>query len=163
IEAADVGRLAGPDRYATAAAISQASYPTGNASAVILASGTNFPDALVGAPLAAAKNAPLLLTTGTTLPATTKTELQRVLPACGTVYVLGGTTAIPTSIATQLQELGYLVTRYAGTDRYGTAIAVAYALGDPTTVLLASGANFPDALNAGPAAATIPSATLLTN
>jgi putative cell wall-binding protein len=59
--------------------------------------------------------------------------------------------------------MGYQVTRYAGADRYATAIAVADALGDPSTALLATGANFPDALAAGPAAAHVHGVVLLTN
>ena len=116
----------------------------------------------MGAPLAATKNAPLLLTTGTQLPAVTKAELQRVLATGSPVYVLGGTAAVPASVATQLTGLGYTVVRYGGATRYATAVAVADALGDPTTVLLATGLNFPDALAAGPAAAKAGGVVLLT-
>jgi putative cell wall-binding protein len=129
----------------------------------VLARGDAYPDALVGGPLAAARNAPLLLTEGSTLPAATATELKRVLPAGGTVYVLGGTSAVPATVATQLTSLGYNVSRYSGADRFATAVAVAKALGSPTTVLLATGTNFPDALAAGPAAAHVHGAILLTN
>jgi len=163
VEAAYVGRAAGADRIATAVAVSQDSFPAGNAGAVVLARADDYPDALVGGPLAAAKNAPLLLTEGSTLPAATATELKRVLVAGGTVYVLGGTSAIPASVATQLTGLGYSVVRYSGADRYATAVAVAKALGSPTTVLLATGTNFPDALAAGPAAAHVHGAILLTD
>ncbi|HZV25491.1 MAG TPA: cell wall-binding repeat-containing protein, partial [Acidothermaceae bacterium] len=163
VEAASVGRVSGTDRIATAVAVSQNSFPAGNAGAVVLARGDDYPDALVGGPLAAAKNAPLLLTEGSTLPAATATELKRVLPAGGTVYVLGGTSAVPATVASQLSSLGYSVVRYSGTDRYATAVAVAKALGTPTTVLLATGTNFPDALAAGPAAAHVHGAILLTN
>ena len=158
-----VTRLAGTDRIATAVAVSQNSFPAGNAGAVVLARGDDYPDALVGGPLAAAKNAPLLLTEGSTLPGATATEIKRVLPAGGTVYVLGGTSAVPATVAGQLTSLGYSVVRYSGADRYATAVAVAKALGSPTTVLLATGTNFPDALAAGPAAAHVHGAILLTN
>jgi putative cell wall-binding protein len=163
VEAASVGRVSGIDRIATAVAVSQDSFPAGNAGAVVLARGDDYPDALVGGPLAAAKNAPLLLTEGSTLPVATATELKRVLPAGGTVYVLGGTSAVPATVASQLTALGYSVVRYSGADRYATAVAVAKALGSPTTVLLATGTNFPDALAAGPAAAHVHGAILLTN
>jgi len=158
-----VDRISGSDRYATAAAISQAEFPTGGASAVVLARGDDYPDALVGAPLAAAKNAPLLLTTGPTMPTVTQTELHRVLAPGATVYVLGGTSAIPTSVTAVLGQLGYKVVRYAGADRFATAVAVAGALGNPGTVLLASATNFPDALAAGPAAHLEGGAVLLTD
>ena len=156
-------RLSGSDRYATATAISQAEFPSGGASAVVLARGDDYPDALVGAPLAAAKNAPLLLTSGAVLPAPTKAELQRVLPAGATVYILGGTTAVPSSVEAELTALGYRAVRYSGPDRFATAVAVADALGAPSTVLLASGSNFPDALAAGPAAAKTHGVVLLTS
>ena len=155
-------RLAGSDRYGTAVATSQAEFPSGGAGAVVLARGDQYADALVGAPLAASKNAPLLLTTGSQLPAVTKAELQRVLATGSTVYVLGGTSAVPASVATQLTGLGYTVVRYGGATRYATAVDVADALGDPTTVLLATGDNFPDALAAGPAAAKSGGVVLLT-
>jgi putative cell wall-binding protein len=158
-----VGRLAGVDRVATGVEVSKASFPGGNAGAVVLARSDAFPDALVGAPLAAAKDAPLLLTSGSNLPALTKAEIQRVLPKGSTVYLLGDIKAIPASIATQLSGMGYQVVRYGGADRFATAVAVAEALGSPSTVLLATGTNFPDALAAGVGAAKARGAVLLTN
>src|SRR5471032_2504633 len=88
---------------------------------------------------------------------------MRVLPAGGTVYLLGGTAAIPASVATSLTSLGFVVVRYAGTDRDDTALKVAAALGSPGTVFLATGINFPDALSAGPAAASAHGVVLLTD
>jgi putative cell wall-binding protein len=130
---------------------------------VVLASGENYPDALVGVPLAVARNAPLLLTESTSLPSSTKAEIQRVLPAGGTVYLLGGDGAISDGVAAELAGLGFHVTRYGGADRYETAAIVAGALGNPGVVLLATGTNFSDALSAGVAAAKETGAVLLTN
>ena len=159
-----VTRLAGSDRFATSVAVSNAeSLTVAAASAVVLARGDDYPDALVGSALAAARSAPLLFTSGSALPSETEAEIQRVLGNGRTVYLLGGTNAIPASVATRLTSLGYLVVRYFGPDRYGTALAVADALGDPTTVLLATGTNFPDALAAGPAASHVGGVVLLTN
>lgn len=157
-----VDRIAGADRFATAVAASVSTFPA-TAAAVVLASGDSFPDALVGVTLSAARNAPLLLTSGATLPSVTKTEILRVLPAGGTVYLLGGTASVPNSIEAQLAVMGYHATRYAGADRFGTALAVAAALGNPTTVMLVDGSTFADALAAGPAAAQVHAAVLLTN
>jgi putative cell wall-binding protein len=144
-------------------AISQTEFPTGGAGAVVLARGDNYPDALVGASLAAAKNAPVLLTVGSSIPDSTNSEVQRVLAPGGTVYILGGVASVPDSVATQLTGLGYHVVRYAGVNRYSTAVLVADSLGDPSTVLLASGTNFPDALSAGAAAAKVGGVVLLTS
>jgi putative cell wall-binding protein len=157
-------RLSGTDRFGTAIAASAVEFPAaGTAGAVVLARSDDYPDALVGAALASAKNAPLLFANGGLLTAATQAEIQRVLPAGGTVYLLGGTAAIPATVATSLTSLGFVPVRYAGTDRFGTALAVADALNDPSTVLLATGINFPDALAAGPAAAHIHGVVLLTN
>ncbi len=157
-------RLSGTDRFGTAIAASQVEFPTaGTAGAVVLARADDYPDALVGAALASAKNAPLLFANGGVLTPATQAEIQRVLPAGGIVYLLGGTAAIPASVATSLTSLGFAPVRYAGTDRFGTALAVADALNDPSTVLLATGTNFPDALAAGPAAAHVHGVVLLTN
>ena len=157
-------RLSGSDRFGTAIAASLVEFPTaGTAGAVVLARADDYPDALVGTALAAARNAPLLFANGESLTLATQAEIQRVLPAGGTVYLLGGTAAIPASVATSLTSLGFVPVRYAGTDRFGTALAVADALGDPSTVLLATGINFPDALAAGPAAAHVHGVVLLTN
>ncbi len=102
-----VDRIAGSDRFATAVAASVSTFPaTASASAVVLASGDSYPDALVGVTLTASLNAPLLLTSGTTLPSATKNEIVRVLPAGGTVYLLGGTASVPSSIAAQLATEG---------------------------------------------------------
>jgi putative cell wall-binding protein len=157
-------RVSGADRFGTAIAASQVEFPTAlSAGAVVLARSDDYPDALVGTALATARNAPLLFANGGALTAGTVTEIQRVLPAGGTVYLLGGLAAVPASVATTLTGLGFVVVRYGGADRFGTSLLVADALGDPSTVLLATGINFPDALAAGPAAAHVAGVVLLTD
>ena len=58
-------RLEGIDRYLTALAVAKDGYP--NTNTVILASGTDYPDALSAVSLAKKHNAPILLTNGQTL------------------------------------------------------------------------------------------------
>jgi putative cell wall-binding protein len=157
-------RLSGADRQSTAVAVSTSPFPAaGSASAVVLARADVFADALAGGPLAAAKHAPLLLTSSSTLDAMTGAEIQRVLPKGGTVYLLGGTAAISDAVATAITALGDVPQRIAGSDRYSTAVAIAGAMGNPTTVFEASGVNFPDALSAVPAAVANHGAILLTD
>jgi putative cell wall-binding protein len=156
-------RLAGADRVATAVAVSQAEFAAPqSASAVVLARGDEFADALTGGPLAVAKNGPLLLTSSGSLDPNTSAEISRVLAPASTVYLLGGTSALSSAVQAQVAALGFTVARIAGSDRYGTAVDVAAALGNPTTVLEASGTEFPDALAAGPAASVEHAAILLT-
>jgi hypothetical protein len=157
-------RISGADRDATAVAVSKTAFAaTGSASAVVLARSDVFADALAGGPLAAAKKAPLLLTSSGSLDAETKAEIQRVLPSGGTVYLLGGTAALSPAVESAISALGDVPSRLAGTDRSGTAVAIADAMGDPSTVFEASGSDFPDALSAVPAAVTQHGAILLTN
>jgi putative cell wall-binding protein len=156
-------RIAGADRIGTAIAASQTLFPNpGSAGAVVIARSDSYPDAMVGIPLAAAKNAPLLFAQGGELSQATQTEIRRLLAAGGTVYLLGGTTALPDSVASTVTQLGFKPVRYSGADRYATSLAVAQALGNPSTVLLATGNNFPDALAAGAAAAHLHGVVLLT-
>ena len=157
-------RVAGADRDATAVAVSKTQFPSANSAPVaVLARNDVFADALAGGVLAAAKQGPLLLTPSAALDSTTQAELQRVLVAGGTVDILGGTSAISDSVASAITALGYHVQRIFGADRFGTATAIADALGDPSTVFEASGADFPDALSAVPAAIASHGAIVLTN
>ncbi len=111
-----------------------------------------------------AKQGPLLLTPGDGLDSRVATELTRVVPAGHTIYVLGGTGVMSTAIETQLTQLGYQVVRYGGTNRFQTATIIAdQGLGNPSTVLEATGLSFADALAGGAAAAHLHGAVLLTN
>ena len=56
----EIVRLSGTSRYETSAAVAEAFF--GGAKNAVLADGTKFPDGLCGGPLAAALNAPLILT-----------------------------------------------------------------------------------------------------
>ena len=158
-----VTRVAGDGRDQTAIAISQRSFPNpGSASAVVVAQDADFPDALAGGPLAVVRGGPLLITPKAALPDIVRAEIKRVLPAQQTVYVLGGTFALSSSIDDALTADGYTVTRIAGASRFETAVKIADALGDPSTVFEATGNGFADALAAGPPAAANHGVILLT-
>jgi putative cell wall-binding protein len=159
-----VRRIAGADRYATAIAASRDAFPSSDsARAVVLAGADGFADALSGAPLAGARGGPVLLTDPAALPASVESDIDRVLPSGGRVYVLGGDDAVSPAVAGRLSSRGYAVRRIAGADRYATSVAVANELGHPATVVLADGSDFPDALSGGVAAARLHGAVLLTD
>jgi glucose/arabinose dehydrogenase/putative cell wall-binding protein len=145
-----VSRLAGADRYATAAAVSAATFSPGVAAAFV-ATGADFADALAGGPAAAHLGGPLLLTRPNAVPAALAAELTRLKPA--RIYVLGGTAAVSNAV---LSALGAYtsgpVSRLAGADRYATAAAVAGLWSHADQLYTATGLNFPDGL-AGAAAA----------
>ncbi len=89
-----VTRIGGATRIDTAIDVSQSGFGPDAAGAVVLARSDLYPDALVGGPFAALTNAPLLLTPSDVLPATVLAEIDRVLPAGATVYVLGGIVSV---------------------------------------------------------------------
>ena len=147
-----VVRLSGANRYATGAAIVAHAFPT-TASSVILANGTLFPDALAGGAAAASNGMPLLLTQPGVIPAETVAQLNRLNPT--TIYILGGTGSISTTVENQLKARGNhpTVTRVAGADRYATGIKISqqfFTASGHAHMWVATGVNFPDALAAGP-------------
>jgi len=94
-----VTRLSGSGRYETAAAVSAATFGPG-VPIVLVAVGTNFPDALAGGPAAVALGGPILLVTADSVPSATATELSRLRPA--RIVVLGGRGVISDQVAADL-------------------------------------------------------------
>jgi glucose/arabinose dehydrogenase len=166
-----VDRLAGGDRYSTAAAISAYAFPSG-APVAYVTTGEDFPDALAGGPAAGLAGGPILLVRRDSVPSATLSELSRLGPT--EIVILGGTGVVSSTVEGQLQGLFGTVTRLAGGDRYSTAAAIsAYAFPSGAPVAyVTTGEDFPDALAGGPAAGlaggpillvrrdSVPSATL---
>lgn len=140
-------RLSGDGRIQTAVNIAQEGWPNGSR-AVVLARGDSFPDALAGATLAAANEAPILLTDSLNLSSETQTEISALHPS--KVFILGGPGAISPNIETSLKA-NYEVIRLGGNDRYETATNIASYLKannllKTNKAVIAYGENFPDAL-----------------
>lgn len=150
-----VRRVAGRDRFATAAAIADemgAGHPR-----AFLVVGDAFPDALSASAPAGMLAMPILLTSSDALPPSTLTALEEA----GTteVVVAGGAAAVSEDVADELRGEGYLVTRVFGPSRYATAAQVnEWAQPqipelDHSELVVALGERFPDALAGGPLAA----------
>lgn len=126
----------------------------------VVAREDGWPDSLAGAALAGAR-APILFVPSTQAVAAdggTVAELRRVLGDGGTVYLLGGTAAVPQGTEDVLRAEGFVVTRLAGDGRTQTAELVAREVlaRTPTApaVVVARGFTSPaDALTGGAAAA----------
>jgi putative cell wall-binding protein len=99
---ATVERRYGPDRYATSAALSQATFSPG-VPVVYVATGLNHPDGLGGAAAGAIEGGPLLLTRKDSLPGSIATELQRLKPR--RVVIVGGTNAVATTVETRINAI----------------------------------------------------------
>lgn len=144
-------RVAGADRFATAAALAS-DVPAG-VEEVFLASGKEFPDALTGGTRAARAGTALLLTQPCELPAATADALRRLRPA--RVTVLGGPSAVCDAVLARAavaagSGVAVPTRRLAGADRFATAAAVARDGWDFSAVIgVANGLRFPDALAGG--------------
>ena len=154
----DVTRLAGDDRFRTAVLAAdrmKAELGVSKFDTILVASGTNFADALSGSYLAAVKQAPILLTCtaefhaglAETSNAMVAAYIRDNLGADGTVYILGGEKAVDASLEEALQ--GYEVKRLAGGNRYATNIAILEEAGTAgKQILVCNGDSFADSLSA---------------
>lgn len=151
-----VTRAAGANRVDTSL---QALSQVKNHDTVVLATGSSFPDALVGGALAGAMKAGVVLTTNDTLEPAIVKQLQA--QGTKTIQIVGGYGAISAAKEAALKAAGFQVTRLAGSDRYETAkmvkAATRSALGlkgnaKAKVSCNATGSNFPDALACASAA-----------
>lgn len=141
-------RLAGASRYDTAVAISKAGW--NSASTVVIATGTDFPDALAGGPLAYQENAPILLTKGDALHPAAAAEIRRLKPV--NAILLGSSGALSATVEKQVRQLVAHVDRIGGKTRYDTAALIAKKI-DSDRAVVSNGQNFPDVLSVSPYAA----------
>ncbi len=157
-----VDRVAGPDRFATAAqAARQLASRSGPPDHAYLTLGSHpdpgraWPDAVAVSALAATQRHPILLTAPDTLPQATLDALREL--GVGRVTIVGDTSAVGAAVQQRLENEGIRVGRLAGRTRYETSVAIAdasVAAGlDPATTWIATGRNWPDSLTAGPAIA----------
>ncbi|MGB3763224.1 MAG: ExeM/NucH family extracellular endonuclease [Ornithinimicrobium sp.] len=143
---AEVTRVAGDNRYDTAAELSKRWAP-GEADTVYLASGSMFADALSVGPLAGLEDRPVLLTRENRLSDEAAAALTRLDPE--RVVVLGGPDRIDAAVLTQAEPYAETVERLFGQDRYETGALVAAEIPPGASAYVASGEDFPDALAGG--------------
>lgn len=145
-----INRLSGHTAYETAKVISEY-YGNGTVKNVILSTGNQFADALSASVLAHEKQAPILLVDSSVERSKDAFDyIIQHLDSTGTVYIVGGSAAIGMEFETKLRALGFEnIIRIAGMDEYDTSYKIASSLNDVTvsTVVISSGAQYPDALS----------------
>jgi putative cell wall-binding protein len=168
-------RLAGADRFGTAVRI--AGEVSAHPSAILVATGTNFPDALAAGAAAAANKGQVdgwsgvvVLTDGAAMPAATKAYLSGFSPSATMIFGVGGAAV---KAADTMPGYSGAITPLAGNDRYETAADVANStiLFGGTTVQqtgfkfagVATGADWPDALSGGALVGALHAPLLLAN
>jgi hypothetical protein len=124
-----------------------------NASSAVLVSQDSQSYALTAPALAGKKHGPVLLTPATSVSSSVQAELKRVLKPGATVYLVGGTSILSSSVSSKISALGFTPKRLAGTSRYSTSVAVAKSITSaPDYVFIATGTDYHSALAAASAA-----------
>ena len=150
IEATQVNRLSGANRYETAVAISSDNFE--KADTVILTNAQNYADGIAGVPLASKLNAPILLTAADKLNDKTLEEIKRL--GAKNVIILGGESAVSADVAKALEDENYVVERLEGKSRFSTAAAIAQKVNEnPTDIFFVYGMGFADTLSVSSVAA----------
>lgn len=147
-------RAAGETRYATMAALlPKAPWKAGRT--VVLASGSNYPDALAAASLAGAYDAPIVLTEPNSLSVDAADMIEQLSP--NVIYVVGGEAAVSKAAvdtAAYYAADGCKVFRIAGDTRLETSLAIAKRVRQKSpasdTLIVATGFNYADALSVSP-------------
>jgi len=159
----NIARYGGADRYATSLLIAEqvATGAGGRLDSVVMVSGRSWTDAVVAAPLAGSRGAPVLATPPGELRADAANFLQRA--GVSQVVLIGAesdSAGVGPTVVAGLEALGISIERLARADQYATSVAVAHKLGTPgemgrlgRTAIVADGRVFTDALVAGAFAA----------
>jgi Putative cell wall-binding domain len=124
-----------------------------------IATGADFPDALSIAAIAAKKGMPILLSETNSLPAEIKAYISQY--KITKTYIIGGSDVVSDGVMSQLPG----PERIYGHDRYDTNAAILNRFAgdlDFSTVYLATGEDFPDALSGSALAAKTGSPVVLT-
>lgn len=152
-----VDRMAGSNRYYTSVEISKRTFT--NSEYVVVASGDNYPDALVGGTLSTQIGAPMLLTSKNSLNDGVKGEILKFKNkgSLKEVFILGGSGSLSNNVENSIKSLDVKVTRLSGNSRQETALAIAEKRAELAGVSKENikyagidGNNFADALSAGP-------------
>ncbi|MDO4791995.1 MAG: putative Ig domain-containing protein [Buchananella hordeovulneris] len=155
----EVERVAGRNRFATAVALAGATAKAAEVEAVMVADGMNFADGLTAGAVAKPAKAVVIYSNSKVLPAESRIYLS--MHAKNKVYGVGGKAA--SALNSSGWTNGVRSTAIVGTDRYATAVELAKTFAPQARdFVVATGANFSDALAAAGVAANRGGALLLT-
>ena len=144
---ADVKKITSSSKFETATNIRDEYFSESNT--VILTNSSTFVDSLSAVSLSRG-NTPILFTKSNSLDSTTLKNLKSNKPR--KVYILGGEKSINSSVVNQLKNLGIIVERISGHDRYEVNAKVAEKTHNSNTkqktnILITSGEKHSDAIN----------------
>lgn len=147
----NVKRISGVDREQTAIEVSKKMFKDGT-NKVVLANKNNYSDVLTAAPFAKANNASLLYISSNSISKEVMSEIARL--KAKEITIIGGEKSVNEGLKKELEKRNFKVERLSGADRYKTSAQIAAKLidGKTTTLEIASGENYADALSLNNAA-----------
>ncbi len=151
-----ISSFSGLSRYYTCYDIAWKAFPSGSPNKVaIVVSGedTAWADSLSASALAGALDCPLFISESNYF--TDGTRINMKAMGVTKVIMIGGTDSLSSTVERSIESNGMTVTRLAGDTRYDTQMAiydygVENGLWNSSSIIAASGANYPDALSASP-------------
>lgn len=148
---ANVQRISGESRVQTAIEVSKKMFKEGT-NKVVLANQNNYSDVLTAAPFAKANNASLLYISSNSISKEVMSEIARL--KAKEITIIGGEKSVDEGLKKELEKRNFKVDRLSGADRYKTSAQIAAKLidGKTTTLEIASGENYADALSLNNAA-----------
>lgn len=167
----NVQAVAGSDRIETAIELSRKFYNSTDSKAlytkpvnsVVLVGSQAIVDGLVASPLAAEKDAPLLLSSKDKLDSSVRAEIKRVMNLNSStginnkkeVFIAGGVNSISKAVENELKDMGLKVTRLSGDDRYETSLAIADEIDIDDKAYVVGGTGLADAMSIAPIASQL--------
>ncbi|WP_131042438.1 S-layer protein SlpA [Clostridioides difficile] len=167
----NVQAVAGSDRIETAIELSRKFYNSTDSKAlygdpvnnVVLVGSQAIVDGLVASPLAAEKDAPLLLSSKDKLDSSVRAEIKRVMDLNSStgisnkkeVFIAGGVNSVSKAVENELKDMGLKVTRLSGDDRYETSLAIADEIDIDDKAYVVGGTGLADAMSIAPVASQL--------
>lgn len=147
----NVQRISGENRVQTSIEVSKKMFKEGT-NKVVLANQDNYSDVLTAAPFAKANNASLLYISSNSISKEVMSEIARL--KAKEITIIGGEKSVDEGLKKELEKRNFKVDRLSGADRYKTSAQIAAKLidGKTTTLEIASGENYADALSLNNAA-----------
>lgn len=152
-----VTRIFGQDRYETDIKVAE---KLDNVSEITIATGEDYADALSISPIAAKKNMPIILTKHDEIPAVVKNYINN--NNISKIYVIGAGSSLENSLLSNLSNTN--IEQINGEDKYKRNISIIEKFKsdlDLSTLYVATGENFADALSGSILAGTSSSPMLL--
>ncbi|HBE9528856.1 S-layer protein SlpA [Clostridioides difficile] len=167
----NVQAVAGSDRIETAIELSRKFYNSTDSKAlykdpvnsVVLVGSQAIVDGLVASPLAAEKDAPLLLSSKDKLDSSVRAEIKRVMDLNSStgisnkkeIFIAGGVNSVSKAVENELKDMGLKVTRLSGDDRYETSLAIADEIDIDDKAYVVGGTGLADAMSIAPVASQL--------